>query len=69
MRGFLLVVGHPWFAPTAPSGSYALARVPAGKHTVIAFHPLHGEKRADVDVKPDSTVALDFTFTDADKAP
>jgi plastocyanin len=69
MRGWLLVSDHPYFSGTNLDGVFTLSKVPVGKRTVEAFHPLHGTKRVEVEVKPDDTAVADFTFTDQDKAP
>lgn len=69
MRGWLLVSDHPYFSSTDLEGSYTLSKVPVGKQTVEAFHPLHGTKRVTIEVEADHTAVADFGFTDEDKAP
>ena len=47
MRGYVVVVDHPWFAVVRDDGSYLIPRVPAGKHTLVAwkegFEPVRKE--------------------------
>jgi plastocyanin len=37
MRGFIVVVEHPWFAVVKDDGSYRLPKVPAGTYTLVAW--------------------------------
>lgn len=37
MRGFVVVVEHPWFAVAGDDGSYVLPKVPAGAYTLVAW--------------------------------
>lgn len=50
MRGYVLVVEHPWFTIAQADGSYVLPKVPAGKHVLVAwkegFEPVRKEIEA-----------------------
>jgi plastocyanin len=37
MRGFVVVVDHPWFAVANDDGSYVLPKVPPGAYTLVAW--------------------------------
>ena len=37
MRGYVMVVDHPWFAVAKDDGSYVLPKVPPGKYTLVAW--------------------------------
>jgi plastocyanin len=37
MRGYVMVVDHPWFAVAKEDGSYVLPKVPPGKYTLVAW--------------------------------
>lgn len=47
MSGIILVLPTPHFAKTAADGSFAIANVPAGRHTVVAWHELARGKPED----------------------
>ena len=61
MRGWIIVPSNP-FATTASKGTYSLDKVPAGKYTLKAFHPVLGVLDKEVTVKDGETVTVDFEF-------
>jgi len=65
---YVLVSNHPFFAVTGTDGEYTLEDVPAGKHTVEAWHERFGTKTAEVEVEPDKSVRVEFSYdgTEAD---
>lgn len=69
MNAFVVVTDHPFFAPTDEEGRFVLAHVPEGTHVLEAVHPMRGEKRVEVTVRPGATVDAELTFTDLDQAP
>ena len=50
MRGYVLVVEHPWFTLAKEDGSFTLPKVPPGKHVLVAwkegFEPVRREIEA-----------------------
>jgi plastocyanin len=50
MSAIVVVRDNPFFAMAAPDGSFALEGVPAGRHTVRAWHDRGGETQAVVTV-------------------
>jgi len=44
MSGIILVLPTPWFAKTDSDGRWQIANVPAGQHTVVAWHELSKQK-------------------------
>jgi plastocyanin len=48
--GVVAVSAHPLFAVTGSDGSFVIARVPPGRHTVTAWHERGGEKSVEVTV-------------------
>ena len=67
MTGFLGIVRHPYFAVTSSTGAFKVSSVPAGKHTIQAWHERYGPLTRVVDVKAGATVTVDFTYTGDEK--
>jgi hypothetical protein len=57
MRGFILVVDHPYFAVTREDGSYTIPGVPLGKYAAVAWHEGFEPVRREIEVKPDGARA------------
>jgi hypothetical protein len=55
MRGWLVVVDHPWAAVTDASGAYAIAGVPPGRYTLAVWHEALGRVERPLDVPVDGT--------------
>ncbi|MDR4496298.1 MAG: hypothetical protein AB7P17_12815 [Nitrospirales bacterium] len=62
MQNWLYVVDHPYFALSDRKGGFALEQVPPGTYTLLAWHPILGEQRQDVQVLPDGQLSLGFHF-------
>jgi plastocyanin len=60
MSAVILVFDHPWFATPDDDGSFVLADVPPGHHTVAAWHERVGESRKPVDVPPGGDATVEF---------
>ncbi|MEM7050644.1 MAG: carboxypeptidase regulatory-like domain-containing protein [Acidobacteriota bacterium] len=62
MKAHLGVLDHPWFAVTDAAGGFEIPAPPTGDHTLIAWHPELGERRAAVTVTAGlaTEVVLDF---------
>jgi hypothetical protein len=63
MRAYIGVVKHPYFAVTANSGTFEIAGVPAGSHTIQAWHEQYGPLKKTVIVKPGAVATADFSFS------
>ena len=67
MLGYVVVSDHPFFAVTGDTGEFKLEGVPAGKHTIEAWHEHYGMKTADVNVAKDGTAEVKFTYDAGEK--
>ena len=62
MRAYVAVVDHPYFAVTAPDGTYAIGGLPPGKYEVEAWHETLGTQSRTVTVKASGPVWADFAY-------
>jgi plastocyanin len=62
MTAFVGVVSHPYFATTGGAGTYAIDNVPAGTHTIQAWHEHYGVVTQTVRVTAGSTSTADFAY-------
>lgn len=62
MKSYLFVFDHPYFAVTGEDGAFSIEGLPAGEHTVAAWHELYGEQEAQVTVGEDGTAEVSFSF-------
>jgi plastocyanin len=63
MTAWVGIVSHPYFAVSeGEHGTYTIANVPAGHHTVTAWHEALGALTKAVDIKDGQTVTLDFVY-------
>jgi plastocyanin len=62
MHAVLVVAEHPYYALTDASGSFKIADVPPGKHTLKVWHPVLGEQSKEVTVneKAEAKVAFEL---------
>ncbi len=63
MESWGFAVENPYYAITAPDGSFTLSEVPPGEYTLVAWHPQGGpvlEQR--VTVVPKGTAQVHFSF-------
>jgi len=63
MVAHIFVSTHAQFAVTGEDGTFSLAGVPAGRHTVEAWHEVYGTKTVEVDVKADGEVRAELSFS------
>jgi hypothetical protein len=67
MTGFLGIVRHPYFAVTSSAGAFKISSVPAGRHTIEAWHERYGPLTQVVEVTADATMTVDFTYAGDEK--
>jgi plastocyanin len=62
MTAFVGVVNHPYFATSGVGGTFTIANVPAGTHTIQAWHELFGVVTQTVKVTEGSTSTVEFSY-------
>jgi plastocyanin len=62
MNATIMVLDHPWFAVPSDDGSFTIPDIPAGEHTVVAWHERIGERREKLRVPPGGSVTISFTL-------
>ncbi|MEC4674594.1 MAG: carboxypeptidase-like regulatory domain-containing protein [Nitrospirota bacterium] len=60
MQAWFLPVKNMHFATSGADGSFEIKDVPAGKHKVLAWHPVAGNVEMNVEVKDGATVEVTF---------
>ena len=63
MRGWLVVLDHPYAAVTGTDGRFAIAAVPPGSYTLALWHEKLGRAERPVTVPPGATVSIDLTLS------
>jgi len=63
MRGWLVVLDHPYAAVTGADGHFAIADVPPGDYTVAVWHEVLGRMERPVTVPPAGRVLVDFSMS------
>ena len=67
MTGYVGVESHPYFAVTGADGTFTIANVPAGRHTIRTWHERYGSLTQVVTVKPGDTATVDFAYKGTEK--
>jgi hypothetical protein len=62
MRGWLVVLDHPYAAVTGADGRFRLANVPPGTYVVEVWHERFGTRTATVSLSPSGSETVTFTF-------
>jgi plastocyanin len=60
MSGWIVVMGHPYFALSDDKGAFQIQNVPAGKHKVEAWHETLGKVTREVEVKAGAETKVTF---------
>jgi hypothetical protein len=63
MTAFVGVVSHPYFATSGAGGTFTIANVPAGSHTIQAWHELFGVVTQTVRVTEGAATTVEFTYS------
>jgi hypothetical protein len=69
MRSFIVVTDHPYFAVSEADGTFQIAKVPAGKYTLEAWHSVYGVKKGTVTVIDGQTADLSFSYDGTEPEP
>jgi len=67
MTAYIGIVNHPYFAVTSTAGTFEIANVPAGTHTIKAWHERYGPLTQTVRVRAGGTTTADFAYTGNEK--
>jgi len=62
MKAFILVLDNPYFAVPDAAGRFAIPQVPAGTHTLRAWHPTQGEQLLQIVVPASGAIAVDLSL-------
>jgi plastocyanin len=62
MTAYIFVFGHPFYAVTDETGNFSIEGLPAGEHTLVAWHEVYGRQEAKVTVGEDGAATASFTF-------
>lgn len=62
MQNWLYVVDHPYFAISDQDGRFAINQIPSGTYTLLAWHPILGKQRQEIQVTTGSTLKPTFLF-------
>jgi plastocyanin len=62
MSAAIMVLDHPWFAIPDSDGTFSIRGIPAGRHTIVAWHERIGERRDPVTITPGGTAQVSFTL-------
>ena len=65
MNAFINVSATPYFAVSAPDGTFTIRGLPPGNYTLAAVHEKLPEQTVQISIPPKGTVKADFTFTAA----
>jgi plastocyanin len=67
MAAYVGVVDHPYFAVSGDGGLFSIDAVPAGHHTIRAWHERYGLLTRTIDVAGGETASADFTYSGGKK--
>ena len=63
MTAYIGVVTHPYFAVSDPAGTFEIANVPVGTHTIYLWHERYGPLTQTVDVKAGAATSVELSYT------
>ena len=62
MHDYIGVLDHPYFAVTAPDGSFEIKNLPAGTYTIGVWQEKLGTQEQTITVSPQQSATAEFTF-------
>lgn len=62
MSAVVRVFDHDSFTIPSDDGSFSIADVPPGEHTLVAWHERIGERRDKITIRPDAATSIHFTL-------
>jgi hypothetical protein len=62
MHAWMLVLKNPYYAITAPDGSYSIDQIPAGKYKVTIWHSKLGKKQQEIEITAGGTANLNHEY-------
>jgi plastocyanin len=65
MRAYINVMTNPYFAVSAPDGSFEIKNLPPGEYTIAAVHEKFGEQTMKVKVGPKESAKAAFVYSAA----
>jgi plastocyanin len=65
MRAYINVMSNPYFAVSAPDGSFEIKNLPPGEYTIAAVHERFGEQTMKVKVGPKEAAKAAFVYSAA----
>jgi len=63
MRAYINVMSNPYFAVSAPDGSFEIKNLPPGEYTIAAVHERFGEQTLKVKVGPKENAKAAFVYS------
>jgi len=63
MHQWLFVADNPYYVVTGDDGEFSINDIPPGKYSIMAWHPVLGEKKQKVKLATDTTTKLAFEFS------
>ncbi len=62
MQNWLYAVDHPYFAISDREGGFRIDHIPPGTYTLLAWHPVFGEQRQEVQITAGGEFIAEFHF-------
>jgi plastocyanin len=62
MSAVVRVFDHGWFTVPSADGTFAIDNVPAGTHTIVAWHERIGERRDRITIRAGAATPINFTL-------
>jgi hypothetical protein len=69
MVAYVGIVKHPYFAVTGGTGTFEIRNVPAGSHSVQAWHERYGRLTSIARLEPGGTTNVEFAYSGTEKTP